>query len=210
MKKAFATFAEVLFIVASVGVAYVAVRSSLNPPDTTAETRLFPVSLAQIDQLSIPIQLGSKGHGTIVEALDYLCPPCHSRNLSFTQARREYPQLGWRTVIFPLAIHPGSFDYALAGLEARDEGCYENFQNAVMSKFPIPGERPRQFFEKIGPWALRCWLIRKKNLIEKERLLNEMKKLPIDGTPTLIAFNKLGAAVSTNSLKAAISFCKQQ
>lgn len=189
-------------VIVAVIAVHQSMTSNLQPPSFAA----FPATLSQVAALSIPIQVGNKGSGTIVEALDFLCPPCHARNLSFDEARRDHPKLSWKTLLFPLAIHPGSFDYALAGLEAQEEGCYEKFQSSVMSKFPTANQSPISFFGSIGPWAVKCWNNRKRNLAAKERILNRIKRLPINGTPSLIAFKSSGQAVRTNSLSYALKF----
>jgi|GEM_PF-4850277 len=206
--KRFISMKEIVIVLLCLAVLANALRKPGSQQNQYALPKPFNFPMSKIANLAILLQPGDGKHGEIFEALDYLCPPCHMRESQFAELRRENPLLSWSVLPFPLHMHPGSYGYALAALEANREGLYNLYQQKVMSEFPAAGIGPERYLRNLDPELVRSWQLRFSNKSQEESRLNQIKKLPIDGTPTLIAFNSVGKAIKTFSPGDAMAFCK--
>jgi protein-disulfide isomerase len=59
------------------------------------------------------------GKTTIVEFMDFQCPPCRAAWPHLKSILKSHPLVGDRAVMFPLRMHPLAFDAAVASVEAR-------------------------------------------------------------------------------------------
>jgi len=76
---------------------------------------------ADADRLRAAI-LPTQGAVTLVEFMDFECPPCRGAWPRVKQILKSHPKTRYIAVNYPLSIHPCAFDAAVAYEEAKSHG----------------------------------------------------------------------------------------
>jgi protein-disulfide isomerase len=90
----------------------------------TAQAQTIDRSAAEAkllrDFLAIPTS-----QATVVEFMDFQCPPCRSSWPVLKRLLKDHPELTYRPINFPLQMHPFAFPAAIASEVARDNGKFD-------------------------------------------------------------------------------------
>lgn len=71
-------------------------------------------SRKNLEKLGFLFSSSLKSTGGVFECFDFLCPPCHAQYHTVEKLVQGNASIEWRLLPFPLSIHRGSYDVALA------------------------------------------------------------------------------------------------
>ena len=157
-----------------------------------------PVPLRSIRPLAQVLAKGSD-FNIVAQALDYECPPCHAQEKFNSRFRTLHPQVTWIVLQFPLRMHPHAYEFSLLAIEADKRGKFPEFHETVSSQTIDAGESMEQFLKRTAPSLVE---LTREDLRKNEgyrKLLSEIKRLPITGTPTYFLFRRDGRNAITQS-----------
>lgn len=199
---------EALALGASLGVAgfsFAALHNSVSSGHGRHILAPSPVALNQLIPMADAFEPSVNGD-SIVQALDYECPPCRGHEAENIRFRAEHPAVGWLVLQFPLGMHRHAYALSLSALEADRKGSFREFHTTVMAHVIRPQESVSQYLARIDPHLAHIagQDLRKNGAFRKR--LDTIHHLPIDGTPTYFVFRHDGATGVTNSILDAEAF----
>ena len=159
-----------------------------------------PISRPTATRCSLELQPG-KGSDLVVQALDYQCPPCHMQEASAEAFRKKHPSVEWRILEFPLAMHNHAERLALLAYAADAKQQFPAYHRAVSAALIQRSDEVNAFVARHYPAtaSLVKGDVRKDSSLT--RRLQEAKKLPIESTPTFLAFRADGKTAELHSVQ---------
>ena len=136
---------------------------------------------------------------TVVEFSDYLCPACRKAHAVVERVREHYKgKLNWVFKDFPLNIHPGARELALAARCADEQGAFWIYHNRIFSGEQKPDpEDVSTIAESLGldrDRFDRC-LVADTSAAKLDEEIAAVRQAGISSTPTLIINGRLKAGV---------------
>lgn len=201
---------EAILVVGCAGVLAVAFlgekESKLPVPGPSVS---YP-SLARqsVEGLGFLLSGGPDCKGAVFECFDFLCGPCHSQFQTEVRLIRNSSGVEWKALPFPLRVHEGSYEVALASYRAGENGHFLTFYARTMSDDSLIGLGAARFFAGTSGELRDAWSTRKRVDQAARRDLNIIKKLPVAYTPCFIAFNRKGNCMESDSPEKAFEFAR--
>ena len=158
-----------------------------------------PVPLSEISAGSSPAMGPADAKVTIIEFSDYLCPSCKQGHDTVKKIREKYKgQLRWVFKDFPLKIHPGARDLAVAARCAGYQDEFWAFQDLLFGSKGTPDRNQvLGFADTLGLDRSRfeqCLAgTEEKTRLEKD--IRSARRSGIAMTPTLIVNGRLHTGI---------------
>jgi|CXWL01.1.fsa_nt_gi protein-disulfide isomerase len=148
----------------------------------------------------------SNSKDSVIQILDYECPPCHASESICQEFRTNSPKVRWVIVQFPLPFHKNAAKLAQAALVAEDNGWFVKFHSLVMKSAIKNSESVDQYLVRQFPDVT----FKTEEMASKMKLVNDqvsqLKKLGIKGTPTFVCYREDGQSILTNDPRKLDSF----
>ena len=138
---------------------------------------------------------------TIVEFMDFQCPPCRASWPKVRDFLRKHPEVDYRAVNFPLRMHPFAFGAAVASEVARSKGFYDTaFSDMFMGKCDLKQPKLNEYLISHGADPV----VGTAKAAPFEQLVRTQMKLGTDmhiaGTPTILILSRSGTLSELHSL----------
>ena len=124
---------------------------------------------------------------TLVEFMDYQCPPCRATQPKVRAALQQNPGLQFMVRNMPLPMHPNAVRAATAAEAARQQNKFEPMHDALISGGSLDEAEIKQIAKKVGLNAAQFAADREK--MARQRVDADVKTagtLHIDATPTFL------------------------
>lgn len=154
-----------------------------------------PLPLANLSLEGCPSLGPDHAPVTIVELSDYLCPICRKEHALVQQIRKKYEgRIRWVFKDYPLEMHRGAKELALAARCAHEQGRFWEYQEFLFAKDKRPdSEEIALYAEEVGlnmPQFTEC-MSAPDLRIELEKEIAEAKQAGITTTPSFIINGRL-------------------
>ncbi|WDP92764.1 MAG: thioredoxin domain-containing protein [Desulfobacter sp.] len=167
----------------------------------------FPVAGVVIE--GSPVQGPETAAVTVVEFSDYLCPSCRANHDTVKKIKEKYKgRIRWVFRDFPLKIHPGARELALAARCAGDQGLFWEYQDRLFEgeEKPTPEDALKIAAQMhLNPEKFGACMADEDRLDRLDRETGDAFESGINATPTIIVNGRvMTGAASFEALSALI------